>query len=87
MQRRLMIVGGLAGALALLGYWVSTLHSYVYQETVGVYAGTPPPSPPPGWVETGVQPWAVALICMGLAMAWIAVSVGLLRGRSRGTAK
>lgn len=87
MRRRIAVIGGLAVALAGFGYWVSTLHSYVYQEAVGLYAGPPPePFQPLHLVDTGVQPWAVVLVCIGLGLVWTTASLWLLRGFRRGTA-
>lgn len=82
-QRVVIVIGG-ALALAFLGLWVATLHGYSYVSSPfqcpkgetcigsGSFSSQP--------IYTGLHPWAVMLVWIGLAVIGTAGAVWVLRG-------
>ena len=83
--QRVVVVVGWAGVLAFFGEWVSTLHGYSY---VAIHFTCPTKehclsigSAPTMPVETGLHPWAVMLVWIGLTVLWISTAVWMVRAK------
>ena len=83
LAQRVVIVIGWGLALTFLGLWVATLHGYTYvsqpyqcpKGETCIGSGSLPPQS----IYTGLHPWAVMLVWIGLAVVGTVGAVWLLR--------
>ncbi|MHB8681276.1 MAG: hypothetical protein ACYDA2_04170 [Acidimicrobiales bacterium] len=94
LAQRIVIVIGWGLALTFFGEWVATLHGYSYgfasivdncvpsKTRQCISIGSPPPTQP---VYTGLHPWAVMLVWVGLAVVGTVGAVWVLRSPGAAT--